>query len=270
MASGGRGPVYLLEAANGASCIANSMVMIVIPWLVLEQTGSAAAAGIVVAGASLPGVVIAPVAGWLVDRFGRRRVSIVSDALSAVSVAAFPLVAMTRDLTLGWLIVLAVLGAAFDPAGATARRAMLPDVAEASSYPLDRLNGIHEGVFGVGWAVGPAVGALLIAGLGAEQAFWVPFALFLVAILATVLLRVGDAGQRARRASTEELAAWRGFLEGIRILWTDRVLRVMTVAVTIMTAFYLPTESVILPTYFTELAEPVHLGLVLSVLSAPS
>ena len=145
-----RGPVALLEIANGASGVANSVVMIVIPWLVLERTDSAADAGLVVAAASLPGILVAPAVGWFVDRFGRRIVSIVSDILSAASVAAFPLVALVQDLTLGWIIALAVLGATFDPAGATARRAMIVDVAHASDVPLDRLNGIHEGVFGVG------------------------------------------------------------------------------------------------------------------------
>ena len=39
--------IILLEGANGASGVANAIVMIVIPWLVLERTGSAAYAGIV-------------------------------------------------------------------------------------------------------------------------------------------------------------------------------------------------------------------------------
>ena len=139
-------PIVLLEVANGASGVANAIVMIVIPWLVLQRTGSAAYAGLVVAAASLPGIAVAPLVGAAVDRFGRRVVSIVSDALSALSVAAFPLVALTQELTLTWILALAVLGATFDPAGYTARKALLPDVSTASRYPLDRLNGLHEGI----------------------------------------------------------------------------------------------------------------------------
>ncbi len=52
--------VILLEGANGASSIANAIVMILIPWLVLQRTGSAASAGLVVAAASLPGIVMSP------------------------------------------------------------------------------------------------------------------------------------------------------------------------------------------------------------------
>jgi MFS family permease len=263
-----RGPVALLEIANGASGVANSVVMIVIPWLVLERTDSAADAGLVVAAASLPGILVAPAVGWFVDRFGRRIVSIVSDILSAASVAAFPLVALVQDLTLGWIIALAVLGATFDPAGATARRAMIVDVAKASDMSLDRLNGIHEGVFGVGWVVGPALGAALIAGIGPVQAFWAPFALFLIAILAIVGLRVGDAGQEERARSEERMTAWAGLVRGAAILWRDPVLRAVTLAITVLAAVYLPTESVILPTFFESRDEPERLGVLLSVMAA--
>lgn len=268
MTSHRRGPLVLLEAANAASGLANAIVMITIPWLVLERTGSAASAGLVIAAASLPGIVVSPLVGIAIDRFGRRVVSIVSDVLSALSVAAFPIVALTRDLDLGWILALAVLGATFDPAGYTARKAMLPDVATASGYPLDRINGIHEGVFGVGWAVGPALGTVLIAVVGPVQAFWMPFALFVVAILAIVLLRVGDEGQEARRAAGEEsVGAWRGLVLGATILWRDPVLRAVTVALMVLAAVYMPTESVVLPAYFEGRDEPTSLGVIVSVMA---
>jgi MFS family permease len=260
--------VILLESANGASGIANAIVMIVIPWLVLQRTGSAASAGLVVAAASLPGIVVAPLVGAAIDRFGRRIVSIGSDILSALSVAAFPLVALVQDLTLPWILALAVLGATFDPAGYTARKSLLPDVATASGYPVDRLNGVHEGIFGVGWAIGPALGAVLIGVVGPVQAFWAPFGLFVVAILAIVALRVGDAGQEAREASGEEgVGAWRGLLLGATVLWNDKALRAVTVAIMVLAAVYLPTESVVLPAYFEARDEPASLGILVSAMS---
>lgn len=260
--------VILLEGANGASGIANAIVMIVIPWLVLQRTGSAAYAGLVVAAASLPGIVVAPLVGAAIDRFGRRLVSIVSDILSALSVAAFPLVALVQDLSLPWILALAVLGATFDPAGYTARKSLLPDVATASGYPLDKLNGMHEGIFGVGWAIGPALGAVLIGVVGPVQAFWVPFGLFVVAILAIVGLRVGDAGQEARAASGDEgIGAWQGLLLGAKVLWDDKALRAITAALMVLAAVYLPTESVVLPAYFEARDEPTSLGILVSVMS---
>ena len=58
-----RRDLVLLEAANVLGGISNAVVMIVLPWLILERTGSAAAAGLVGALSSLPGIIVSPVVG---------------------------------------------------------------------------------------------------------------------------------------------------------------------------------------------------------------
>jgi MFS family permease len=110
---------------------------------------------------------------------------------------------------------------------------------------------------------------VLIGIVGPVQAFWVPFALFVAAIVSVVLLRVGDAGQDARAASGESATgAWRGLVLGATVLWHDKALRAVTVALMVLAAVYLPTESVVLPAYFEPLGEPMSLGILVSVMSA--
>lgn len=265
------GPISLLETATLLSGMSNGVVTIAIPWLVLDRTDSVAAAGLAVAISSLPGILAAPLSGWAVDHFGRRLVSIVSDVLSAISVAAIPLVALLTDLTLPWIIALAMLGAVFDPAGYTARKALIPDVAEASRMAVPRLNGIHEGIFSVGWVLGPLVGSLLIASLGPLSAFWAPCLLFVVSALLIAFLRVGDAGQDAKAAREQageaHPSAWQNAVLGARILWNDPALRIITIAVTMLGSIYLPTESVLLPSHFESFDQPAALGIVLAALS---
>ena len=265
-------PIALLEGTNLLSGMSNGIVTIAIPWLVLQRTGSVTAAGLVAALSALPGIIASPFAGWAVDHFGRRIVSIVSDILSAVSVAAIPIVAMVTDLNIAIILVLAMLGAVFDPAGYTARRALIPDVAEASGMEVTRLNGLHEGIFGIGWIIGPLAGSLLIASLGDTAAFWAPFGAFVLAAILISLLRVTDAGQIAKaerkEAGIASLTGWQNAILGARLLWRDRTLRAMTIAVMILAAIYLPTETVLLPAYFTELKSPEQLGFILAALSA--
>ena len=69
-------PVLLLQAANLCSGLGNAMVTLAIPWLIMERTGSAAFAGLVLAISSLPPLLLAPFGGWLVDSIGRRAVSV--------------------------------------------------------------------------------------------------------------------------------------------------------------------------------------------------
>ena len=262
-------PVILHQLSNFSSGLGNSIVMITIPWLILEETGSPAFAGLVAAISALPGLLISPIGGWLVDHVGRRTVSIGADLLSAVAVVAFPIVALTSDLSGSTILVIAVTGAIFDPAGYTARKTLLADVAMASDIKLDRLNGIHEGFLGVAWVFGPAVGAGLISTVGAVNSFWVAGGLFVFAALAIVFLRVGNLGKDARDLA-EEMGEEtnRSIRVGFQVLWNDRLLRTLTLSILIIAAVYLPTETVVLSTYFEDLGQPASLGIVISALAA--
>jgi MFS family permease len=264
-------PVFLHQLSNFVSGLGNSIVMITIPWLILQETGSPAFAGLVAAISALPGLFISPIGGWLVDHIGRRSVSIGADLLSSLSVMAFPIVALTSDLSSLTILLIAVVGAIFDPAGYTARKTLLADVAKASEIKLDRLNGIHDGFMGLAWIIGPAVGAGLISTIGAVNSFWVSAALFIIAALAIAFLRVGNLGRDAR-----DLAEQRGEVSnrsirvGFQVLWNDKLLRTITISILVLAAVYLPTETVVLPTYFEQLGNPAGLGIVISALAAGS
>ena len=245
--------------------------MITIPWLILEETGSPAFAGLVAAISALPGLLITPIGGWLVDHIGRRTVSIGADILSALAVVAFPIVALTSGLSSSTILIIAVIGAIFDPAGYTARKTLLADVAKASDMKLDRLNGIHEGFMGVSWVFGPAVGAGLISTVGAVDSFWVAGGLFIFAALTIAFLRVGNLGKDARDLAEEmgEVSD-KSIRVGFQVLWNDKLLRTISISILIIATVYLPTETVVLSTYFEDLGEPASLGIVISALAAGS
>jgi MFS family permease len=262
-------PVVLHQLSNFSSALGNSIVMITIPWLILEETGSPAFAGLVAAVSALPGLLISPIGGWLVDHIGRRTVSIGADLLSAVAVVAFPIVALTSGLNSATIFIIAVIGAVFDPAGYTARKTLLADVAKASDIELDRLNGVHEGFMGVAWVFGPAVGASLISTVGAVNSFWIAGGLFIFAALTIAFLRVGNLGKDARDLA-EEMGEKtnRSIHVGFQVLWNDKLLRTLTISILIIAAVYLPTETVVLSTYFEDLGQPASLGIVISALAA--
>ena len=170
-----------LQVANVSSGIANGVVMIAVPWLVLERTDSPARAGLLAALVSLPGIFISPIVGGLIDRVGRRAISALSDVLSCFSVLLFVIGEVLGTLGFVVIAVFAVLGAVFDPAGYTARKALIPNAAEAAGMSVEKANGRHEGFFAVGWMLGPAVGAWCIEVGGPTLAFAVTSGVFLLA-----------------------------------------------------------------------------------------
>jgi len=257
-------PLFLLEGANALSGLSNAIAIITIPWLIYERTGSATQAGIVVALSAIPGIFISPFVGALIDHYGRKRVSIGSDLLSALSVMLFPIWDSLFGLTFATIATFAVLGAAFDPAGYTARKALIPDVAKASNTSMDKLNSWHEAVFSGGWALGPALGAIAISLVGAANSMWIVFAAFILAIVLISMLHVGDLGLEHRKEIDDQEKFWTSTLRGLQVLKSDKALFYLTISIVFLAMVYLPTESVVLPKYFSNIHDPRGLGYVLS------
>ena len=257
-------PLFLLEGANALSGLSNAIAIITIPWLIFERTGSATQAGIVVALSAIPGIFISPFVGALIDHYGRKRVSIGSDLLSALSVMLFPIWDSLFGLTFAAIATFAVLGAAFDPAGYTARKALIPDVAKASNTSMDKLNSWHEAVFSGGWALGPALGAIAISLVGAANSMWIVFAAFILAIVLISMLHVGDLGLEHRNEIDDQEKFWTSTLRGLQVLKSDKALFYLTISIVFLAMVYLPTESVVLPKYFSNIDDPRGLGYVLS------
>jgi len=262
-----RRELYLLECANVLGGVANSLVMVVIPWMILERTGSPATAGLAGALTAIPGILVAPLVGALVDRIGRRAISVGSDVFSAVSVLMFPVLNWLGWLPVPVILGLALLGAVFDPAGYTARKALIPDVADASGTSRDSVNGLHEGLFMFGWIVGPMAGALGIATIGSVATMWVAFVAFAAAAVAVQVMRVANRASLDVDTVVEE-SSWRSARAGLHVLVKDRPVWMITLVITAITFVYMPTESVLLPVHFQALDQPQAFGLVVSSLSA--
>ncbi|OSC64509.1 MFS transporter, partial [Mycobacterium tuberculosis] len=92
MRNSNRGPAFLILFATLMAAAGDGVSIVAFPWLVLQREGSAGQASIVASATMLPLLFATLVAGTAVDYFGRRRVSMVADALSGAAVAGVPLV----------------------------------------------------------------------------------------------------------------------------------------------------------------------------------
>src|SRR3954469_4659307 len=268
MTNGMRGPLYTILFAALLAGAGNGITMVAFPWLVLQRNGSALDASIVAMAGTIPLLSARFIPGAAVDYLGRRRVSMISDALSALSVAAVPVLALTfgvQVINVAVLAGLAALGAFFDPAGMTARETMLPEAATRAGWTLDHANSVYEAVFNLAYIVGPGIGGLLIATLGGVNTMWVTAAAFGLSIVAIAALRLEGAGVPDRTALPE--GVWAGIVEGLKFVWHNKVLRALAIVDLAATGLYMPMESVLFPKYFTDRNEPAQLGWVLMALS---
>ncbi|GAA2183236.1 MFS transporter [Brooklawnia cerclae] len=249
-------PVYL--AATAASMFGNASIMIVLPWLVLERTGDPALAGTIAAISAVPSIFATILGGQLIDRVGRRAMSVLSDIGSAVSVAALAIVDATVGLDVAWFIVLGILGALFDVPGSTARETLIANVAEASEVSIDQAASGRQSVFGVAMLAGPAVAGFLLAVMPSIQVVWITA---VCSGLAALLIAVMPLKATTRvRAADDDSSAWAGW----HLIRGSRPLIILTVIYVASQIAVAPLLSVILPAHFTSMGRSEFLGLSLS------
>lgn len=259
-------PFIALEFSALTSGMGNGVVMVAFPWLALELTGSATAAGVMSGITALPLLVSLILSGVGVDLIGRRRVAIGADVISLLSVALVPALGALIGLSFPLLVVLSVLGAVVDPAGITARETMVPEAARVARIPLARANGIHEAIWSAAALVGAGVGGFALVEFGGERALLIPAGLFAVGIVTMALVAVPGSQRPGTRA--EVRAVWPQTLAGVRFLWREPVLRTIALLGAISMGFWLPIEGIVLPSYFSEIGRPDLLGITVMALGA--
>ncbi|ATW48724.1 MFS transporter [Streptomyces peucetius] len=265
---GRRGPLAAVLIANAVSITGNSLTFIGVPWFALQTTGSPGKAGLVAFCATLPVVVSAVTGGPVIDRIGRRRVSIVTDLVCALALAAIPLLHHTGALRFWMLCALMALTGLFHAPGETARHVLVPDLAELAGTRLSRAASLFDAVSRGARMAGAALAGVLIALIGAETVLLVDAATFCgSALLISLGLRRVNAAEPRRATAPVSFAAYRGELrEGYAFLLHARLLLGVVLMVMVTNGLDQGWSSVLLPVHAKEnLGGARDLGLLAAV-----
>lgn len=266
-----RWPLTAVLTANAISATGRTLSMIGIPWFVLQTTGSAGRAGVVAFCATLPVVLAALIGGPVIDRIGRRRVSIASDVLCALSVGAIPLLHRADALPFWSLCALVALHGLAHTPGDTARYVLVPDLAEQAGTTLTRAASLFDAVERGARMLGAALAGLVIALLGAEVALLLDALTFL---LSALLIGAGLRGVRgAGPAKDMPPVSPRRYVaelrEGYAYVARTRLLAAVVLMVMVMNGVDQGWNAVLLPVHAEQnLGGAAELGLVTAVFGA--
>lgn len=257
-----RGPLTAVLVANAISVTGNRMVLLAIPWFVLETTGSAAKTGIAGFFTFLP-VVAAGFLGPIVDRMGLKRASIAADLASGLSVAAIPLLFNTIGLEFWQLLVLVFLGGLLDSPGETARSSLLPETAEAAGTTLERATALEDGIMRAASLIGAPLAGLLITVVGAGNVLWVDAGTF---GLSALLVLVGVPRDIASQDETRT-TYWRDLREGFAFIRGRRLMLLVILTLAATNLLDAAIGAIVLPVYAREIFDSaIALGLILGAL----
>jgi MFS family permease len=174
--------VYLAASARGVSQLGDFLAATSLVLALQERGAGSYAVAAVLAAAALPPVVLAPLAGRVVDRFDSR---VVLTAVGVAQAACCGLMAYVRSPWL--LVVLAALLAAGLAFTTPTFSALLPDMAGPDG--IGRAMAISQTAGSIGSLAGPALAGVLVGLYGLQVPLLVDAASFLAVVGAGLLLR---------------------------------------------------------------------------------
>ncbi len=199
------------------SRIATSMVSVALVLFVLTEYDSPALAGLVTFASIFPGLLVAPIAGALLDRHGRTRLIILDFVVALVAMFLIGGLALLDALPPALLVGITVVSSLTSILSHTGMRSLLPMI--VPEYLWERVNAIDSNGYVVATILGPPIAATLVTVAGG------PVALIVIGVtfgLAAVAL-IGAPDPPSLSDSTGRLLrdAW----DGVKYTWANPTLR---------------------------------------------
>lgn len=213
----------LLWIGESTSSLGSSVTSVALPLVAITTLHAGViAVSLLSAAAWLPWLVIGLPAGAWVDRMPRRPVMMLCDAASLVLFASVPIAVWLDVLTMGQLLIAALLAGGAEVFFSTAYRAYLPALVDEADLVAG--NSHLQGAESATQVIGPGLGGLLAQAFGAANALLADAVSFLVSVLC--LRRIDAPEPRVavvRRPLLAEIA------DGMRFVARDRLLRILMI-----------------------------------------
>lgn len=257
-------PLYALFIANTVSYVGDALMLLALPWFVLQTTGSVAKMGITAFFETLPTVLAAFFGSALVDRLGYKRTSVLSDVLSTIGVGLIPLFYRTFGLAFWQFLILVFLSGLLTTPGRTARSSMLPDLAVAAKMPLERANAITDGTSRVSGFIGAPLAAIFIAIIGSSNLLFIDAATFAFsAVLIGVVVPYTAPVPQKDDTVRGYVASLR---QGIHFIAHDSLILAIVATVLITNLLDISISAVIAPAWIKHIfGNPLPLGIIFAV-----
>jgi MFS family permease len=200
---------------------------LVLVLFVLARFHSPALAGVAAFCGIAPSKPVAPIAGALLDRYGRVRLVVGDYSIAAFGLGSIVVLDVTGALNPVLLCVILVGLGITAPLSETGLRSLFPLLVPRQLW--DRANAVDSGTFVIAGLVGPAAGGLLVAVAGPDAAVLAVAALFASAAIVTLGLK--DPA-RPERVEGEGLltAAW----AGLRYVLANPTLRGLGIVISLL------------------------------------
>jgi MFS family permease len=179
----------LFFSGQSVSLVGTWITRIATSWLVYRLTGSALLLGLVGFCGQIPTLVLAPIAGVLVDRWDRHRILVVTQVLSMLQSAALAVLTLTGRITVMDILVLQVAQGIINAFDTPARQSFVVQMVEQRE-DLPNAIALNSSMVNASRILGPSIGGIIIAAVGEGWCFAIDAVSYLAVIASLMAMQV--------------------------------------------------------------------------------
>jgi MFS family permease len=211
-------------------------------WLVLSLTGSPFLLGLVGTIQFLPITVFSLFAGVIIDKFSKKKILLITQTISMVLAFALSALVFTKTIKYQYIIVLAFILGCNNTIDTPTRQSFTIEV--AGKEDLMNAIALNSATFNLARIIGPAIGALLMAYLGAGWCFLLN-GLSFIAVIYGIMQIEAKPYVRKKQNQTSVL---KEIGDGLKYIKTNKILMQSILLTTIMGIFAF-NYSVLIPVF---------------------
>ena len=174
---------------QSVSLVGTWITRVAISWLVYRLTGSKLLLGIVSFAGQIPTLLLAPLAGVVVDRHNRRRILIWTQAGSLAQSVLLAVLTLLDLITVPQLVVLQLVQGVINAFDTPARQALVVEmVTDRSDVP--NAIALNSSMVNGSRVIGPAVGGVIIAAVGEGWCFAIDAVSYVGVLISLAMMRL--------------------------------------------------------------------------------
>jgi DHA3 family macrolide efflux protein-like MFS transporter len=238
---------YTIWIGQAFSMVGSALVRFALIWWLTQETKSPVVLTTATMASMLPMIVLSPFIGPLVDRWNRRWMMVISDAMIAILTGGLAILYIF-DVVQVWhvylILFLRSFGDAFQsPAMQASTSLMVP------KKTLARVGGMNDTLMGIVNIVSPPLGALLVESIAMQGTLAIDLVTAVLAIGPLFFITIPEPENKVK--ARRETSFWSEMLEGLSYVWGWRGLSFMFIVLASLRFFMAPAFS-LLPLMITE------------------
>jgi MFS family permease len=205
-------------------------------WLIYQLTLSPLYLGLLNFANQAPTLVFSLFAGVLADRVSKRQMLITTQFLAMIQATVLATLVLTGNVRAEYVIVLALVLGIINAFDNPVRQSFIPEIVPRA----DMMNAIALGATAFNGAriIGPALGGLVVAALGAGGAFAINAVSFLAVLAGLFMIQVTP-----RAATRPRESVWTSLRDGIGYIRGNRAISTLLLQASVVGIFAMPYNT---------------------------